>query len=48
MVQHKANQRGNRSEINSIVYYDIKVGYKTPMSLWQSPNNAFLPHHTQA
>lgn len=48
MVQHKANHRGNRSEINSIVYYDLKVGYKTPVSLWQSPNNTFLPHHTQA
>lgn len=46
MVQHKANQRGNRSEMHSIVYYGIKVGYKTPMSLRQSPNNALLPHHT--
>jgi len=42
MVQHKANRRGNRSVINSIIYYNIKVGYETPMSLRQSLNNAFL------
>lgn len=47
MVQYKANQMEKRSKLNSVVNYDTKAGYQTPTPLWQSPNNGFLPRHTE-
>lgn len=47
VVQYKANQTENRSELNSVVNYDMKAGYQTPTPLSQSPNNGFLPCRTK-